>query len=350
MQLPPWLRDAIDEIAAEVPQRDLARAASELSDAYRSGDFSRAPLDSHARRVAYLAQRMPATYAACTRVFEEIQTLVPDFAPKGVLDLGAGPGTATLAASDCWFTIDSAALIERDAKIVELGKQLVASRNSGCRYTACRISTSWFSSDLPHVSEGHGFSRADNLQPEDPASAAEVRAPDLVTVSYALGELTATDQQSLVSQAWKNSAQLLVLIEPGTKRGFANILAARDALAPLGAHILAPCPRANAHPCPMAAANDWCHFSQRVERTSLHRTLKGGELGYEDEKFSYVVFSRTPLANAPARIVRHPDIRKGHIELQLCTAKGLERVTVGKSQKDRYRAARKAEWGDAFQI
>jgi len=328
MQLPPWLRDAIEQFAAEVPQRDLARAASELSDAYRSGDFSRAPLDSHARRMAYLAQRLPATYAACSRVFEEVQTLAPDFAPKSVLDLGAGPGTAALAASDCWFMIESAAFVERDAKLVELGKLLVESRNARVRYTACRVSTSWSETNL--------------------ADFRSSSSSDLVIVSYALGELSKPDQQRIAETAWQNTGQLLVIIEPGTKRGFANILTARDLLGSLGSHILAPCPRAEAHPCPMAAANDWCHFSQRIERTSLHRKLKGGELPYEDEKFSYVVVSRTPLTNAPARIVRHPDIRKGHIELQLCTPKGLDRVTVGKSQKGRYRAARKASWGDSF--
>jgi ribosomal protein RSM22 (predicted rRNA methylase) len=49
-------------------------------------------------------------------------------------------------------------------------------------------------------------------------------------------------------------------------------------------------------------------------------------------------------------VVRHPVIRKGHVELQLCTPAGLARVTVGKSQKKRYRAARKAQWADAFQV
>jgi ribosomal protein RSM22 (predicted rRNA methylase) len=98
----------------------------------------------------------------------------------------------------------------------------------------------------------------------------------------------------------------------------------------------------------MATAGDWCHFAQRVERSSLHRQLKGGELGYEDEKFSYVVLSRQPLPTAPARVIRHASIRKGHVELQLCTPSGLERVTIGKSKKGQYRAARKAGWGDAW--
>lgn len=371
MQLPAWLRDAIEAIAGTVPQRDLARAAAELSEAYRAGDFRRAPLDSDARRAAYLAQRLPATYAACARVFEEIRSLAPGFAPETMLDLGAGPGTATFAAAESWTSLRSCTLVERDAPLIELGKRLFEAAESSRRDAAGRVSTTWIATDLKILSSsspfsegqgraGPGFSRgcersehrADNNRKSIPASAAEVWGShyDLVIFSYALGEFSKPEQQRLIDAAWGSTAQLLILIEPGTPRGFSHILAARDALSALGAHIVAPCPRADAHPCPMAEAGDWCHFAQRVERSSLHRKLKGGELGYEDEKFSYVVLSRQPLANAAARIVRHPVIGKGHVELQLCTPGGLQRVTVGKSHKERYRAARKAEWGDPFQI
>jgi ribosomal protein RSM22 (predicted rRNA methylase) len=356
MQLPNWLRDAIEEIAAEVPQRDLARAAVELSEAYRSGDFSRAPLDSNARRVAYLAQRLPATYATCTRVFEEISARAPDFAPKTTLDLGAGPGTATVAATGVWPTIERATLVERDLQLVEFGKRVLYLESED-RDAVARVSTSWIVADLKtivssDVSEGHDSSGAESSSGRASASAAEVRVSscDLVILSYALGELSQPEQQRLIGAAWKITGQSLVIIEPGTKRGFANVLNARDLLGRLGAHIVAPCPRSGPHACPMTEANDWCHFAQRVERTALHRKLKGGELGYEDERFSYVVVSRQPLPTAESRIVRHPVIRKGHVELQLCTPSGVQRVTVGKSQKERYRAARKASWGDSFQI
>jgi ribosomal protein RSM22 (predicted rRNA methylase) len=327
MQLPAWLRDAVEEIAAEVPQRDLARAAAELTDAYRSGDFCYAPLDSHARRVAYLVQRLPATYAACTRVFEEIRALAPEFAPKSMLDLGAGPSTATIAA-EAFPAIERATLVERDTKLVDLGKQLLHARDA-----VYRVSSSYVVADLKTL--------GDEIQ---------VSPSDLIVLSYALAEFPKAQQERLIESIWRVTAKMLVIIEPGTPRGFANVLAARELLAGRGAHILAPCPRADAHPCPMAAANDWCHFAQRVERTSLHRALKGGALGYEDEKFSYVVLSREPLATASSRIVRHPAIRKGHVELQLCTPEGLQRTTIGKSQKERYRAARRANWGDSFPI
>jgi ribosomal protein RSM22 (predicted rRNA methylase) len=329
MQLPAWLRDAIEELAAEVPQRDLARAAAELSDAYRAGAYSRTPLDNAARRIAYLAQRMPATYAACARIFAEIHSLAPEFAPEHILDLGAGPATATLAATSAWTTVETCTLIERDVELVSLGKRLLAASPS-----ATAKESWWFELDLANLAT----SKKTEL------------AYELVVISYALGEFTSVRQQELMSMVWTMTRDLLVLIEPGTPRGFANVLAARKALGALGAHILAPCPRCEPHPCPMAEIDDWCHFAQRVERTSLHRALKGGELGYEDEKFSYVVLSRQPITTATARVVRHPIIRKGHVELQLCTPVGLARLTVGKSQKERYRAARKAKWGDAFQI
>ena len=343
MQLPSWLRDAIEDIAAEVPQRDLARAAAELSDAYRTGDFSRAPLDSNARRIAYLAQRLPATYAACTRVFEEIRTLAPDFHPRTLLDLGAGPGTASMAGAGVWPEIELAIRVDRDAFLMQAGERLASSHPH-----PAVAAVSWVKDNLPEFLRT--FPLEDGVNPESAADARSSNGCELIVLSYALGEFSDQERTRIATDAWRVCRCLLVLIEPGTQRGFSNVFAARDLLTGLGAHILAPCPRSGPHRCPMAEANDWCHFSQRVERTSLHRQLKAGELGYEDEKFSYVVLCRQPLPTAQSRIVRHPAIRKGHVELQLCTPSGIQRVTVGKNQKERYRAARRVSWGDSFQI
>ena len=99
----------------------------------------------------------------------------------------------------------------------------------------------------------------------------------------------------------------------------------------------------------MAAAGDWCHFSQRLERTAEHRRIKQGDLGHEDEKFSYVAFSKVGVNRPGTRIVRHPIYRPRQVQLTLCTADGLKQTTVTKSQGERYRTAKKAEWGDGFE-
>ena len=99
----------------------------------------------------------------------------------------------------------------------------------------------------------------------------------------------------------------------------------------------------------MAGTRDWCHFAQRLERTSAHRQAKTASLAYEDEKFSYLVACRATVAPAVSRIVRHPRKHGGHVQLTLCTRDGgLQALTVARSEGPAYKLARQAEWGDAW--
>ncbi|MDG4862541.1 small ribosomal subunit Rsm22 family protein, partial [Streptomyces sp. T-3] len=139
----------------------------------------------------------------------------------------------------------------------------------------------------------------------------------------------------------------VVVIEPGTPDGYARVLAARDALLAAGFSIAAPCPHDGA--CPIEPGSDWCHFSARVSRSSLHRQVKGGSLPYEDEKFSYVAAARFPVSPVSARVTRRPQIRKGQVLLDLCTRdSGLTRTTVTKRHGALYKAARDVDWGDEW--
>jgi ribosomal protein RSM22 (predicted rRNA methylase) len=93
------------------------------------------------------------------------------------------------------------------------------------------------------------------------------------------------------------------------------------------------------------AGGDWCHFAARVERSSLHRRLKGGELNYEDEKYSYVAFTREPYTPAAARVIRRPQHHPGWIELQVCAPAGLETRRVTKRDREAFHQARHVTWG-----
>ena len=321
MPLPEYLAEVIQSETAKYDRSSLARSARELTERYKSATFHSPAISGDAHRAAYLAVRFPATYAVNEYVFRELKRLAPEATIESILDLGAGPGTSSLAASEVFPEINKATLLEGDQRWLEFGKKLA----SACPRQELKDSQ-WQRTDLRS-----GF---------------PVQPHDVVVMSYTIGELTGNNAETTLRQAWNSASQFLVLVEPGTPAGFAVINRARSFLISTGAYLLAPCPHSGE--CPMVGAGDWCHFAQRIQRTAEHRQLKGGSLGYEDEKFSYLIVSRSAIEPAKARIVRHPRKHTGFLHLNLCTPAGLETKTVTKSHKSVYKLARHAEWGDSW--
>lgn len=323
MQIPKELRIAVEHAVGETPERELRTAVAELTARYRPGALGgAAALTSDARRLAYAAVRMPATYAALRRVFEEAASLLaPEVALRRLVDLGAGPGTAGWAAIDTFENLDAIRFLERDPGIAALGRRFAA-----CAPTAALREADWTVGDV--------------------TARVEIVPGDLVVASYLLGELSESARRALVHRLSVSQAAAIVAVEPGTPAGFATVLDARERFVEAGWCVVAPCPHDGR--CPIAAP-DWCHFAARVERSALHRRLKGGELGHEDEKYTYIAVARSRAASLPARIVRHPKRGAGYTVLELCTPRGLETTTVTRSQRNAHRRARKAAWGDAWE-
>lgn len=308
MQLPEELQAAIEQIAQHSPA--LKKARETLTQAYREGQVSR--FSDEAIRLAYLGARMPATYAAIHKV------LAPLSLEGHLLDLGAGPGTASWAAATLFPHLQQITLIEKSPEAIALGKTLMQASSDPLLAKA-----QWLQQTLA-----------------DPIPSA-----DAAILSYVLNEVP--EASLLIEKCWE-AVSLLILIEPGTPKGFQLIRKARDLLIGLKAHILAPCPHAYA--CPMQGT-DWCHFAARVERTRLHRLLKGGSLGYEDEKFSYLVVSKKPGIPFYGRVVRAPLKGSGFVRLPLCARSGkLEEKVIVRKQKEIYRKARDLAWGDALPL
>lgn len=344
MKLPTQLQLGIEELTSQVDRKELAHASEELSNCYRAPGGRAVlptPASNDITRAAYLATRVPATYAAIYAVLRELKQRLPGMEPRSLLDLGAGPGTAMWAAAEVFDQLEQLTLIERTSAFIRLGEMLAASAGSPAIQNA-----RWVEGDLMHEARFPGH--------------------DLVIVSYALGEVAPENRRQLLGRAWQATGQAIAIIEPGTPRGFEVVLHAREELLQPGAHLVAPCPHEKQ--CPMTPGSaqnvppdaprrsaqnreteqDWCHFAQRLERTSLHRRLKSGELGYEDEKFSYVVAARSNVDRAAARVIRHPVQLKGHINLELCTPTGLAHETVGRKQGERFKRARKTRWGEEW--
>jgi ribosomal protein RSM22 (predicted rRNA methylase) len=298
----------IEERADAVGFAAVKRAAQAMSEAYRAGRTPR--LSGEESTAAYLVTRMPATYAAAYSALGEVRARLGTAMIETLLDVGAGTGAASLAAKEWWQEIQCITMLERDRRLSEAARE-------------------W----LPDA----------RVLTDDLMRAESLPQHDLVIAAYSLGEL---DQyQTVAVRLWQAARVALVVIEPGTPRGYSRILQIRDDLLRAGAYMAAPCPAAT--PCPLVAP-DWCHFAARVPRSSLHRRIKDAELGYEDEKFSYVALTREPVPLPGARIIRHPRHRPGLIELEACTPQGVRTQRIAKRDRERFRTARKAGWGDAI--
>jgi ribosomal protein RSM22 (predicted rRNA methylase) len=295
---------AIEDYLSGTPLRELQRAASQLSQHYREHKPTQAAaIDAGLRAKTYLAVRFAATYAAVSSVLEAVDP------PESILDLGAGPGTAALAAINAFGYVPAITLMESEAAFRDAGRALLPGAQ-------------WLPVDF---------------------TSAPLPESDLVIAAWSIGETRSPAEAA--RRAWQATQSALVIIEPGTPYAFARVREIRTSLIAEGAHLAAPCP--SEQPCPMGPG-DWCHFSQRVERTALHRRLKAGTLPYEDEKFCYLVFTRAQRNRAPSRIVRHPRIQPRLITLQLCTGCRIEDRKITPRDKDSWKDARKARWGDPW--
>jgi ribosomal protein RSM22 (predicted rRNA methylase) len=97
------------------------------------------------------------------------------------------------------------------------------------------------------------------------------------------------------------------------------------------------------------AKNDWCHFSLRLKRSKYHKYVKDSQLGYEDEKYSYLIISKEPSKKYISRVLRHPIRTKGNVELVLCKSGMALKENVTKKEKEKYKIAKKIKWGDIFE-
>ncbi|NRQ40345.1 rRNA methyltransferase [Nonomuraea sp. NN258] len=322
--LPDELRTALDAALARFSPHELSQSAGALTGRYRTGAPGEGPfLRTRADIAAYAAYRMPATFAAAATAMRQAAALTPGFAPLTQVDVGGGTGAAIWAAGETWPSLERITVIEHDANIIDLGRRL-----AGTSRSAAVRGTSW----------QHAKIKADLRRP----------AADLVTMSYALNELPEGERAQVVRWLAADAA-MVIIIEPGTPAGYASVSAAREVLVGQGMTLVAPCPHGG--PCPIVPGQDWCHFSVRLPRSSLHRRVKSGTLSFEDEKFSYLVATSHAWPGSEGRVVRHPGKRKGLVSLRLCTREeGLRDVIVSKRQGPVYQAARDVEWGDPWPV
>jgi ribosomal protein RSM22 (predicted rRNA methylase) len=315
--LPAELTAALDGKLRGFSRSDAAGRAASISKAYRGGGNS-GTIRTEADALAYALARMPATYAAVTASLNALVEIRPDFAPVSLLDIGAGPGTATWAAAEAFPSLRDFTLLDANDALRALALGLVAD-----------------SFRLRDVSYERGEARA---------ALAKADTADLVVASYMIGEISNAEQRALAELMWAKTNDTLLVVEPGTPAGYARIIALRERLIAQGAHVAAPCPHDGK--CPLQAP-DWCHFTQRLQRSRAHKQVKGAELPFEDEKFAYVALTRAAVVQRPSRVLAQPVVSKIEVTAKLCTTDGLAFRKVPRRAKADYASARRWRWGDA---
>ncbi|MBR0696814.1 small ribosomal subunit Rsm22 family protein [Bradyrhizobium lablabi] len=317
--LPAELKAALNAKLEGLSRSDAASRAAVISKVYREGGGS-GTIKSETDALAYALARMPATYAAVIASLNALVEIRPNFAPNSLLDIGAGPGTATWAAAEAFPSLQHFTLLDANDALQTLAQALFrdSTRLGGVVYQL-------------------GQARA---------LLAETEAADFIVASYMIGEIGDADRAALTETLWARTTDTLLVVEPGTPAGYARIIALRAQLIAAGAHVVAPCPHDGA--CPLAAP-DWCHFSQRLQRSRAHKQVKGAEVPFEDERFAYVALTRAPLPQRPSRVLAQTLVGKAEISAKLCTREGLAVKKIPRRAKADYALARRWRWGDAVQ-
>ena len=304
------LQQFLEQKLLSFPQSELKKSFELLSKTYRDGLGSKDLFQKESFLYTYLAARAPATFAAMQAVLEEIPLSSPIVS---LLDYGAGVASATFAALERFPAINQITLVEQSEKALSIAQSLLH--------------------PLPLT-----------LLRQNMIEKGEARA-DLVLFSYSIGELPEANLPALLENAFASAEQFLVITEPGTPRGFQTILRCRDLLLSYGAQIIAPCPHSSA--CPMPPGR-WCHFRRRLPRSFLQRQVKEASLPFEDEKYCYLIVSKSPSSSHPFRVLKEVEKHTGHLYLELCSPEGtFERTLLSKKQSS-YKKAKKVDWGETF--
>lgn len=331
--------------------KDLKRARKALWQRYQSTyDPKHSPLTedlsgfkNDGEREAYLLSRFPATYGACFSVFERffehdaLQKWSKEAFTENLtlLDLGCGPGTASLAFCDVLRDQDyshpsTITCIDQDEFMLHQSQENLRER---CDHLILTKNT------LIDPKEG----------------SKEFSPADIVFMSYMLAEVPLQHEEDVLKKAFLAANKALIILSPGTSALFPRFLKWRQHLINLGGFIVAPCPQMTKCPLdpslhPHNQYPRWCHFKARISRTRDMKLLKDASMSFEDEPYTYLIVLKKPLSVAPfTRVISPPQKRKGHMHVEVCTGKEIITKTYS-SRMDNYRALKHAKWGDAINV
>ncbi|TAL11856.1 MAG: methyltransferase domain-containing protein [Nitrospirae bacterium] len=320
------------------PDRGVVEGVRRLSELFttgRDGRFAEYLADRSLRR-AYLLYFFPVNYAKVAGLLREMPALPAR--PLRILDVGSGPGTASLAALEHLMRLGQAG---------HHGSEVIAADRS--RQALQEAEALWASMTKGRPDESPWALRMVCAD----AERADARAPwhegpfDLIILANSLNELFCAAADPVADRAKFLEALLkglapdgtLMIIEPalrGTTRALHHV---RDRLVAGGlATVYSPC--LHEKPCPaLVREDDWCHEERPWTPPAVVREIDRAVGFIKDAlKFSYLLLRKDGLTVAERsprvyRVVSEVMVMKGDRRAWLCNETG--RPLVGRLEKAR---------------
>lgn len=325
VSLPEHISSTIASLLAQYPIKELVSHAQKIHERYTVRDKEGSHfLHDREDVMAYLGMRAPATYAQIYGALLQIQSVLPSFQPKSLLDIGSGPGTALWAAKTLWPTLTKATCIDQEKHFIAVGKEIAEKSHLS-------MEVSWTQKDIMLTT---------------------VTNHDLIIVANVLNELSSSERKQLLEELTAHCTGILVIIESGTPLGFEIVQKAAKAVSPRKT-LLAP----YVHGAFVESHDYWIHFPQRFIRPEFQRRIRQHmrddsltASDWEEAKYSYVAASNN-LPSLPiwARSVGPLDKQKGLLKIPVLTESSIETVTVLKRHKKEYNFVKELKWGDVIE-
>ncbi len=330
-----------DTVGQLAPSASGIRTLSHLFTRGRQ-EIDKRYLDDPRLLSAYLQYYLPVNLAKIRSILEELPRdgfRGQEHRPLRVLDVGAGPGTGSLAVLEWW--------LDHDRSPSELS--LLALDHSRSALTLAR--RLWQSVTEAKQATGVTF----DVQAVDLERQAEVQRVlagcdgqiDLIVVGNVLNESFPHDRDpvgrrvKIVAQLLKALADVgsLIIVEPALREPTRALHTLRDRLVGEGlATIYSPC--LHDHACPaLLHPEDWCHEERHWEPPASVAAMDR-EVGFIKDalKFSYLVLrkdGRTIVPREPdlIRVVSEQRQFKGELRVWACGETG--RREIGRLDRER---------------
>ena len=289
--------------------------------AYQSPAHRNTYINDHSMASLYMITRGRSIMGVMEKIIKQHLDVFHDV--ESVVDFGGGPGTFLFALRK-FKTLNKYTNVERSDAFIGIMNVLVEEF----------LSSSTPSTHVESISCNYL-----KLESQD------IPTNDLCVFSYTFCEC----DNSLVSlSVLAENSNMVLIIEPGTPSGFNNIIQARDKLIEKGFSIIAPCTSSNGF-CPLRdSESDWCHFVERIDRSRIQRRLKNGVLGYEYEKYSYLLMSKYPIHSNGKRIISRPNYTKHSVSFDICSEKSSHVVVTKRENNNEFKIVKKSIRGDLY--